>query len=260
MKQLKTIMLGLALISIAAPALALGPLDVSAELALNSKYVGRGRIATPDAVLQPEIAASVAGFGFGVWGNMDLTDVNGYKTDFNEIDYTLSYGLSLPLVSFGAGFIYYSYPKGSSLETKELYITASASVLLSPSLTIYQDLDKYKGAYWEASVSHGVPLSPMANLDFSAGLGLGSKGYLMGYYGVLPDPEAIGGVSDFTGASMSDFHISVGLPYKAIPFFTITPSVTYSTLMGDAKTAAEGADGSGDADAVFYGISASFSF
>ena len=32
----------------------------------------------------------------GVWGNMELTDVNGTSGEFTEIDYSLAYSLGLP--------------------------------------------------------------------------------------------------------------------------------------------------------------------
>lgn len=259
MKHLKIVLVMLALSACcAAPALAMGPLDVNADLALNSEYVWRGMVVTDDLVLQPAASASVAGIGFGFWGNMDLSDANDTEWKFNEIDYIITYGLSLPMVSFGAGLIYYDFPNTELDSTTELYLTASASVLLSPTLTIYQDIDNIKGAYWEAGVSHGVPLSPMADLELSATLGLGSKGYLAGYFGVIPSLDDPGEFTDFTGASMSDFRLSAGVPYKAVPFFTITPAVTYTTLLGDAKDAAEGHGA--DQDAFYLGLTASFSF
>jgi uncharacterized protein (TIGR02001 family) len=258
MTQLKTILLILALAAVATPTFAMGPLDVSADLAFNSKYVWRGMVATDDPVLQPGVSASVAGFGFGFWGNIDTSDINGNEFEFNEIDYIISYGMSLPLVSFGAGLIYYDFPNTGMDATTELYLTASAGVLLSPTLTVYQDIDRFKGAYWEASVSHGMPLSPAANLELTGALGLGSKGYFNGYFGVMPDPDVPGGVSEFTGASMSDFRLTAGVPYSTIPFFTITPAVTYTTLLGDAKDAVELADG--DKDTFYYGLTVSFRF
>jgi len=258
MKQLKLIVLGLALVSVAAPALALGPLDVNADLALNSKYVWRGIVASPDMVIQPAVGVSFLGFGLGVWGNMDTSDYNGTESQFNELDYTLSYGLSLPLVSLGIGLIYYDFVNVDFDDTTELYLSASVGVILSPSLIVYQDIDQFKGAYWEFGIGHGFPLSPTIDLDFSANLGLGSEGYLKGYFGAIPDPEIPNQWSSFTGASMSDFRFGATLPWKAVPFITITPGAFYSTLLGDSKSSAEGYGD--DTDAFVYGITASFSF
>lgn len=258
MTKLKTLVLGACLVAVAAPALALGPVDINADLTLNSKYVWRGMTATDDAVLQPGFSANLLGFGVGFWGNMDLSDYNDTEWKFNEIDYTLTYELNFPLVSFGAGLIYYDFPNTDADGTTELYLSASASVLLSPSLTVYQDIDNIKGAYWEASVGHGVPLSPMADLNLGATLGLGSKGYLAGYFGVIPSVDDPGEFTDFTGASMSDLTLRASVPYKAVPFFTVTPAITYSTLLGDAKDSAKGYER--NEDAFYYGLTVSFSF
>jgi uncharacterized protein (TIGR02001 family) len=258
MKKLMTLALCVVLAAVAVPALALGPVDVNADLTYNSKYVWRGMTATDDAVIQPGFSANLLGFGVGFWGNIDTSDYNDNEWEFNEVDYTLAYELKLPLVSFGAGLIYYDFPNTGADGTTELYLSASASVLLSPSLTVYQDIDAIKGAYWEASLGHGVPLSPAANLNLKGTLGLGSKGYLAGYFGVIPDLDNPGEVTDFTGASMSDLTLTASVPYQAVPFFTLTPAITYSTLLGDAKDAAKGFER--NEDAFYYGLTLSFSF
>lgn len=258
MNTIKITLLCSALLVLAAPALALGPLDVNADLAINSKYVWRGMTVTDDFVIQPGVSASVAGIGFGFWGNIDTSDYNDTEWKFNEVDWTITYGLSLPLVSFEAGLIYYDFPNLDADATTELYLSAAANILLSPSLAVYQDIDQFKGAYWEASISHGVPLSPVANLQFSGTLGLGSEGYLKGYFGAIPDLDNPDDLTSFTGASMSDFTFSAGLPYSSIPFFTITPGVTYTTLLGDAKDSADGYEK--DTSTFYYGLTVSFNF
>ncbi len=145
--------------------------------------------------------------------------------------------------------------------TTEFYLNGRVNVLLSPSLTFYQDLDQYKGAYWEASVSHGLQLSPTANLDLAAGLGLGSKGYIEGYFGpatILPTVPEVPG-----NATMTDFYVNASLPYKLALFFTITPSVTYTTLMSDVKDIVDAADGvayHGESDAFYWSLTGTFNF
>ncbi len=240
-------------------ALAMGPVDLEAELALHSKYVWRGIIATDEAVLQPGISGSIAGFGFGLWGNMDLTDANQTDKEFNEIDYSLTYGMSLPLVSFEAGLVYYDFPNLDAEATTELYLSAEASVILSPRVAVYQDIDAIKGAYWELGASHGVPLSPMADLVFDASLGLASKGYMNGYFGgIAGDLDGPAGLEDFTGASMSNFSLAAGLPYHPVPLVTVTPSVAYHTLLGDAGDAVDAVGG--DKDTITFGLTGAFKF
>ncbi len=241
----------------AAPAAALGPLDAEAELPLYSKYIWRGMNNTNDWVLQPSAEVGVLGFALGVWANMDLTDVNEENGKFREIDYTLGYRLGVPIVNLGAGFIFYDYPKHEKYNTSEFYLSGQVNILLSPSLTVYQDIDKYKGAYWEASIGHGFQVGESVNIDLTGGLGLGSEGFIRGYFEgqiTVPDNEI--------NATMNDFFIRAEAPFHPIPFFTVAPSVTYTSLLGDAKKAVDGNSGlySGKKSNVVFGLAARFSF
>ncbi len=240
------------------PALALGPIDLDAELALNSQYVWRGMICNPDAVLQPGLSGSILGMGIGFWGNIDTSDINGNEWEFNEIDWTASYGISLPLISLDFGLIHYTFPNTEISSTTEFYASAEAGVILSPTMAIYYDFDEIDGSYIEASISHDVAFSPALNLELGAGIGFGSEGYVKGYFGGsgFSFPELPGFEEPSFG--MTDYHFSAGMPFDSIPFFTITPAVTYTSLLSDAKDLT-GVD-DGDTDAFFYGITAAFSF
>ena len=231
------------------PALALGPLDLDADVTVMSKYVWRGMVANPDAVLQPSLGASILGFGFNVWGNMDLSDANDMNGEFNEVDWLASYSLPLPMVDLDFGFIYYDFPNTDTKSTAEAFIKGSVGVLLSPTLEIYYDFKEIEGTYFNANISYPVALGEEIDLDLGAALGFGSGAYTEGYFGTLSQ------------SGTTDFNISASIPWKPIPFFTITPSATYSTLMGDAETAvSETGIYHGETDAIFYGLSATFSF
>ena len=141
------------MISAALPALAFGPLDVDADLTYMSKYVWRGMVANPEAVLQPSMSASIMGIGFGFWGNMDLTDITGRSGEFTEIDYVATYGLPLPFVDLDFGLIYY-------------------------------DFKEVDGAYVSAGISHGVAMGPELELELGATVGFGDTGYGEHYYGL----------------------------------------------------------------------------
>lgn len=265
MKKLTIFVLAAVLTIGATSALALGPLDAEAEVSVYSKYVWRGMVNVDDYVLQPSVNLGVAGFTAGFWGNVDMTDINSDELadldtswKFTEIDWTLGYGMTLPFFEFGLGLIYYDFPQIDDAETLELYLSAEANVLLSPSLVIYQDLDAVKGGYWDFSVSHGFALGSTNTLDIDAGVGLGSKSYFNGYFGMPADFEA---TTDF-GTSLADARISASVPFHPAPMFTVTPSVTYTTLMGDAKDAVEGTEGLwyGKKDAFFWSLTAGFEF
>lgn len=263
MKKLLLIALtGLLAAGTAAPALALGPVDVEAELPLYSKYVWRGMTLTDDYVLQPSLDVGLFGFTLGVWTNMDLTDVNKEEGEFREINYTLGYNLSLAIIELGAGFIYYDYPDIPRENTSEFYLSGKANVLLSPTLVIYQDIDHYKGGYWAASVGHGFGVGESTKVDLTAGLGLGSENYIKGYFPV--DPDLAWNPEFSTGTSATDYFLDARVPFHPIPFLTISPSVTWTSLLGDAKSSVAAVPDSsyysGKTSAFYWGLSAKFSF
>jgi len=229
----------------AAPALALGPLDVDASVGLHSKYVWRGQIATPDPVVQPSLDVGIMGLTVGIWSNIDLTDANDRKLSPLETDYSVGYKLSLPLVSIGAGFIYYDYPESVGPNTSEFYASAEANVLLSPHVAIYRDVDQIKGTYVNVGAAYEKPLAETADFRLAADYGYGSEGYRTGYFGVAT-------------AGASDLLISASVPWKGLPFLTVEPHVSWATLLGDAKTSW---DNLGlDTNTVFFGVTASVGF
>ena len=258
MKRLLTFVLtGLLALGAAMPALALGPLDVDAELPVLSKYVWRGMNLTNDWVLQPSLDVGVLGFNFNFWGSMDLSDVNGVGGEFSEYNYKLAYGLGLPLIQLAAGFLWYDYPKHERDNTAEFFLSARAGVLLSPALALYQDIDRYKGTYWEASISHGFMLGESTKLDLTGGLGLGSKGFIEGYFAgqsSMPDNDL--------NASLNDAYLLAEVPFHPIPFFTVAPGVKFTTLLGDSKKAVDGNPDlySGKKTNVIWTLAARFNF
>lgn len=258
-----TILSALVLLTYAHPSAAVGPLDVEAEVGLYSKYVWRGMIETDEAVLQPVLSADLLGFGAEIWTNLDLTDVNkdhdhpdGYRGKCNEISYTLSYGISLPVVQLGAGVVHYTYPNTPEPATTEVFAVAGADVLLAPTLAVYYDLDEIDGGYVSFGLSHGLPMSPVASLELAASLGYGTGDYVAGYFPFTAD--AADKADTNAGAGPMDFLATVSLPYRPLDIVTISPSLSYTTLLGDAQDVVEAAGG--DKDAVVAGISAGLSF
>jgi len=82
----------------------------SMSVSMLSKYVWRGYELSKDSiVIQPSITASYMGFGINLWGNLDTDqdmDLFGEEgANWNETDLTLSYGGSLGMVNYAAGYI-----------------------------------------------------------------------------------------------------------------------------------------------------------
>lgn len=245
MKKLLLVALSLLMISTALPALALGPLDVDADLTFMSQYYWRGVVANPEAVLQPSASAGIMGIGLGFWGNMDMTDIGGKKGAFSEIDYIASYGLPLPMVDVDFGLIYYHFPDSDFPSTAEIYASGSMGILLSPTLSVYYDFKEADGSYIEGGISYPVALSPKLNLELGLSAGFGDSNFSNYYYGVK-------------STGLTNFLLTAAVPFDPIPFFTITPSVNFGSQMGDFKTATDAAQG--DSDSFHFGLSASFSF
>ena len=253
MKSIITITVGLALL---APgfAAAMGPVDLNAEVGYFGRYLWRGQVVTDNAVVQPEVSAGLGGFGLSLWGNLDADKADG-ASGFNEYDLTMSYGVGLPLASFDLGVVYYALPDASDQNTAEAFASARAGVMFSPSLTVYRDVDKVDGWYWQAGVDHGVMLTPGTSVELAARLGAGSDRYLAGYF-----PGAYGKALE-TGTTanfLTDASFSVAVPWHPTPLSTVTPSLSWSTLLDDAGTSIE--DAGGKPDHLVWGVRAAVSF
>ena len=137
------------------------------------------------------------------------------------------------------------------------WVTAAPALAFGP-----LDIDKYKGAYWLATIGHGIQLGESNQLDMTVGLGLGSEDFIKGYYPV--DPELPWSPDYSICASITDFYIDVRVPFHPIPFLTIAPSVTWTSLIGDAKdsVAAAPKDAAyfGKTDNFYWGLTAVFGF
>jgi len=203
--------------------------SIGASADIFSKYVWRGQNLVDDWVLQPGASIGYKNLTASVWGNLDLTDENGYKGEFSEIDLSLDYSGQVPgidILGYSVGFINYDFPvSGGFDETWEVYWGFSLDVLASPSVTVYHDVDEAEGTYVSFGIGHSfenvVELGSDTGLevDLSAGIGWGSSGYNKFYWG--PDKSA-----------MNDLVLSAAFPFE-VAGFTVTPSVNYVTLMSD---------------------------
>ena len=206
-----------------------------------SSYVWRGQHLTDGWVFQPGASVSYAGVTAGVWGNLDLEDVNGEEGEFIEYDWYLDYsGQLTDVVGFSLGAIYYYFP--SVGETTELYWGFNFDVPASPSVTVYHDIDAAEGTYVSAGVGHtfddifeiGAD-SPVA-LELGATIGWGDSSYNEFYWG--PDD-----------GEFNDLVLSAALPFE-LGGFSVTPSAHYVFLVGSDIQDADTYDEDND---IFYG-------
>lgn len=189
-----------------------------------SKYVWRGQDLVDDWVLQPGTYVSYKNVTASFWGNLDMTDENGYKGEFSEIDLTLDYTAQVPgvdILSYSLGFINYDFPASSADDTWELYWGFGLDVPASPSVTVYHDVDEVDGTYVSFGIGHSIEnLNDLGfGVDLGASIGWGSSNYNKVYWGP-------------SKSELNDLVLSAAMPFE-IAGIAVTPSVNYITLMGD---------------------------
>ncbi len=225
--------------------------SVSGDLTFASKYVWRGLILTDDPVLQPSVTVSHKGFSLNLWANDDLTDKGtSGASEITEFDYTLDYSFAVKKFSFDLGVIQYTFPNTGSEGTTEIFGTVGYDFIVSPSLTLYWDTDEAGGVYGNLSLSHSFGLGEILglkpSLDLSAGIGYASSGWNDFYYNV-------------DSSAFVDLLLTAGLSVPVDEYLTVTPFISYSTLVdGDLEDAVK-LSGSNDS-ATFYGVTISISF
>lgn len=237
-------------------------------------------------VIQPSMTIGYKGFSVNLWGNLDTrpyfagTADTNYSNTWNETDFTLSYTKTLGLFNVGGGYIYYALgslnkdaPKRA--DSQELFATVSLNTLLSPTLTAYKEIDRYKQWYFLLGISHAFELNPMVSLKLGA-----TAGYLLSTYAdaaLFNAGAGYGGYPKFDGdalatndkfSNLHDGTITVSLPIKATGNITVTPTLSYIfPLSGDARNEMKGSGLKGTAtpaerDSSFLvgGVSVGFSF
>lgn len=217
------------------------------------KYIWRGQNLSDDPVFQPGLSITSDNLTAGIWGNMDLTNINGNSGDFSEIDYSFDYSSSIAGidgVGYSVGVIYYDFPGTATKDTTEVYWGLAFDLPFSPSITIYHDVDEAEGSYVSLAAEHSIEkIAELAvdlpvGLDVGVSLGWGSGSYNKYYW-------------ETDQSKIQDISISVGFPVE-IAGWKVAPNLNYVTLLSDDI---RNADTYGtDSDFFFAGISLSKSF
>ena len=241
---------------------------MDATVSALNQYVWRGQEQTRNSVvIQPSLTASYKGFSVNLWGNLDTdpytrTDTS-YSGTWTETDFTLSYSKSFGIVTAGAGYIYYglSAPNAGApdpLDSQEIYASVGLNTLLSPTLTVYKEIDHYHQWYFLLGVSHLFKFSDAVGLKLSA-----SASYLKSEeettYPEVNDNKVP------TGDKFNNFHdgvISASLPITPMKYVTIAPTVSWIfPLSDDAKNEMKYRSKDGDTDNfLVWGFSMGFAF
>lgn len=241
----------------------------SGDMTFASRYIWRGTRVTDEPVLQPSMTLGIGDFSYNVWGNMDLTDISfgccaqGY---FTEVDHTFSYDYSMDDVTLSGGVIFYTFKYFNT--TAEIYggVTFD-NVLLSPSATVYFDVDETScdtadftctlpgggapGIYVLLGAGHSFDTGndTIPSIDVSGTFAFANEGYTDFYFGSV-------------GAGATDASVTLSVPFEINDNLSAGAFVTYSGLVRDTVRAAQYGDSEGpnDPDTVWGGASISLSF
>ena len=247
-----------------------------ATVSVLSQYVWRGyELSRNSIVIQPSMTIGYKGFSANLWGNLDARPYyNGtdpdkrYSSAWNETDITLSYSKTLGLFNLGGGYIYYGLgalnpDAAKRLDSQEIFATVGLNTILSPTLTVYKEIDHYRNWYFLLGVSHMFEFNKMISLKLSA-----TASYLLST-DETTYPKFDGNALP-TSERFSNFHdgnLSVSLPIKATSYITLTPTVSYVfPLSDDAKNEMKGFALSGktpsdrDSSYIYGGLTVSFTF
>ncbi len=148
----------------------------------------------------------------------------------------------------GIGYIYYGLTAPnkdapSPLPAQEVFASVALNKLLTPTLTVYKEIDHYLNWYFLLGISHTIEFNKVISLKLAA-----SGSYLLSTYA---DPNQFnvnstyGGYPKFndqyqaTDEKFSNFHdglVSISLPITPAKYITITPTISYTfPLSDDAK-------------------------
>jgi hypothetical protein len=218
-----------------------------------SKYVWRGYENTKNSiVVQPSLTIGYKGFSANVWGNIDSAPYSttnaSYSSTWMETDLTLSYTKTFGILNAGLGYIYYGLQAPNAgavkpLDAQEIFVTLGLNTLLTPTLTVYKEIDHYHQYYFLLGISHTFELSKTVSLQLSA-----SASYLISDYAdatLYAVNASYGGYPKFndnyqaTNDKFSNFHdgvLTASLPISVAKYLTVAPTVSYSfPLSSDAK-------------------------
>lgn len=204
--------------------------SVTLDSTFASKYLWRGINIVDDPVWQPSVAFAWKGLTLNVWANLDLTDINGFRHNFTEVDYTVDYTFPVSdKVKLSVGTIRYTFPHTGFPTTQEVYAGVSLDAPLAPALKVYRDVDEADGTYVNLAFSHTVDevarLSDKVKLSLalSAAAGYGDAKHNRFYYAG-------------SGAGLADLTLSAGLPIAIGDRLTIKPGIIYTVLLdGDVR-------------------------
>lgn len=239
-----------------------------------SAYIWRGQELTRHSVVvQPSMTISYRGFSANLWGNLDTKPYSAgdeeFSSNFTETDVTLSYSHTFGMVTAGVGYIYYALaaatPGGTDLpDSQEVFATLGLNTVLTPTLTVYKEIDHYHQWYATLGVSHTFSLHEKVGLKLAA-----SVSYLLSTDAqTYPKFDSNLAATDKKFNNFHDGIVSLAIPIYATEHVTLTPTVSYVfPLSDDARYEMKARSLKGTVDAsekdsafLYGGVVLSFAF
>jgi hypothetical protein len=229
-------------------------LSVDISAALFSKYVWRGQLINDENVFQPSTTLKYLGFTASLWSNLDITDYHDSDGEFTEYDWTLTYSGNMPgtdIINYTIGAIYYDFPD-SDLNTTEVFGSLCLNTLLSPTISVYRDIDEYEGIYTSFGLSHNMEKIFMLGADMSVGMMLSANiGWGNGKYN-----EAYWNGLDENGFNDLTFTTAFPISFRR---WLLTPCASYVALL-DSNIRDADTYSANDSDFFFAGLTLSIGF
>ncbi len=158
-----TLMLGMGLVGVSAPAQAGDAISVFADIGAQSQYIWRGaaQSVNNDVAIQGDVGIEhESGISANVWFSTGVDVGSGKETEY---DITIDYSGEAGDIGYSVGYIAYKYTD-TSLEFNEIYAGVSFDIA---SLTAYYDSDN-KNLYTELGL--GTTVADMFDASFAFGV------------------------------------------------------------------------------------------
>lgn len=153
------------------------PSEFNYQFDFNSSYIWRGRDLNPSKkpVVQPSMTYTLGntGIALNIWCSFSFEN-----SETNELDLTLSYDFQFSEnVNLTAGFVNYGWYfikdfKFNQNTTQEFYLSMGfPNTILSPSISIFYDINNGSGLYIKGSIGHELSISEYFSIELFAAAG-----------------------------------------------------------------------------------------
>ncbi len=221
-----------------------------------SQYIWRGyALSHNSAVVQPSLTIAYKGFSANIWGNYDTDeDKPGGESEWNETDYTLSYGYQLfSFLDVNVGTIYYELDEAK--DSFEIFSGFSLNLkYLDIGFNAYREVSHYPGWWLQFNISKSIDI-PYHGMSLDIGTSFIYQN--SDDKGTYPDPDDPN--KAFDGWQSGNISLVMNIPITEK--FIVSPKIMYSfPLSGDASDEIKMLSWERDDNFIYGGICFKYSF